>query len=268
MNKCNSKTNREKQKDERLGEEKLNNQGCLMKIIKYNSYSDIIIEFQDEHHAVAYTRYEHFIDGSIKNPYYPQVYGVGTIGDKYPSRINNVKTKEYTTWYRMLGRCFDKKIKERQPTYQNASCCKEWLLFENFYEWLHSQENFEKWMNGKLWCLDKDILVKRNKVYSPETCCLVPNNVNTLFVKKDKDRGDFPIGVTKRNNRFLAQCSNSSGNGHEILGFHTNIIEAFLAYKNRKEEIIKQVAEEEYNKGNITQKCYDAMMNYTVEIND
>ena len=40
------------------------------------------------------------------------------------------------------------------------------------------------------------------------------------------------------------------------------------AIKEYKEYIIKQVAQEEYAKGNITKQCYEAMMNYEVEIAD
>lgn len=42
----------------------------------------------------------------------------------------------------------------------------------------------------------------------------------------------------------------------------------YFGYKPYKETIIKQVAQEEYDKGNITEKCYEAMMNYEVEIDD
>jgi hypothetical protein len=252
----------------RLGEERISNQGCLMKIVEYNKANDIVVEFQDEYRAKVRTRYEHFMDGSIKNPYCPSVLGVGMIGEKYPSKINNKKTKEYQTWHGMLVRCFDEKFKEKCPSYKDVTCCKEWLLFENFYEWLHSQENFEKWLNGEKWNVDKDILVKGNRIYMSERCCLVPCNVNNLFVKKNKNRGNLPIGVTKRNNRFFAQCSNFSGEGHEGLGYHIDSIDAFMTYKNRKEEIIKQVAQEEYEKGNITKNCYEAMMRYEVEIDD
>ena len=40
----------------------------------------------------------------------------------------------------------------------------------------------------------------------------------------------------------------------------------FLVYKNKKEFYIKQIAKEEYDNGNITKQCYDAMMKYEVEI--
>ena len=45
-------------------------------------------------------------------------------------------------------------------------------------------------------------------------------------------------------------------------------VQSFQLYKIRKENTIKQVAKEEYDKGNITKRCYDAMMKYKVEITD
>ena len=50
--------------------------------------------------------------------------------------------------------------------------------------------------NGRLYHLDKDILVKGNKVYSPETCCFVPQEINSLLVTSVRSRGDQPIGVS------------------------------------------------------------------------
>lgn len=252
----------------RLGEENLNHQGCLMKIIEYNRVDDIVVEFQDEHKGRIHTQYQSFIRGNVKNPYYPMVLSVGMIGSKYPAKINNKETEEYQAWKGMIYRCFDEKTKEKQPTYKNVSCCKDWLLFENFYEWLHSQENFENLYNQTKWNVDKDIIIKGNKVYSPDTCCLVPNNVNSLFIKKDNYRGDLPIGVKKSHKSFMARCSNPITENREYLGSYSTPYYAFLAYKKRKEEIIKDVAQMEYNKGNISKQCYESMMMYKVEIDD
>ena len=252
----------------RLGEERYNNEGCLMKIVEYNSSKNIVVEFQDEYKMNLETQYGHFISGNIKNPYFPSVYGVGIVGAKYLATLNGKNTKEYDIWRSVLTRCFDKKFKEKHPTYQDVTCCKEWLLFENFYEWLHSQPNFDKWLNGKMWAIDKDILVKGNKKYSPDTCCLVPQYINGLFIKCNKSRGALPIGVTKKYDKFQARCMNPLTNKMESCGCYFTFEEAFCAYKNRKEEIIKQVAEIECVKGNITKECYEAMMGYEVEIDD
>jgi hypothetical protein len=190
------------------------------------------------------------------------------IGDKYPSRINKEKTKEYKTWIQMLRRCFDDKflLRDRCITYEHVTCCGEWLLYSNFYEWLHQQENFDKWLNNEKWCIDKDIFFKHNKIYSPGTCCLVPGSINNLFVKSDKARGNLPIGVSKHENKYKAYYDNKSTRKH--IGLYNTPEEAFDAYKQTKEKHIKDIAQEEYNNGNITKKCYEAMMNYEVEITD
>lgn len=250
----------------RLGETKTNYQGCLMKIIEYNRSDDIIVEFQDDYKADVHSTYRNFTLGKIKNPYYPSVYGVGITGNKYPKSIDGKHTKEYSVWHGMIGRCYYEKYRNNNIAYKDSICCEDWLLYENFYEWLHSQENFDKWLVGNKWAIDKDILIKGNKIYSPETCCLVPQNVNSLFTKCDKNRGDCLIGVSQDDRYFVARCSNPlNNNKKEFLGAYFTEEKAFYSYKKRKEEIIKQVAQIEYNKGNITKECYNTMMSYEVE---
>ena len=168
----------------------------------------------------------------------------------------------------MLQRCFNVKLKKKQPTYEKVDCCDEWLHFERFYEWLHNQSNFDKWYENKRWAIDKDILVKGGKVYSPDTCCLVPQNVNCLFLKREAERGLYPIGVSYRNDGFLASCHNPFTNDREELGYYSTPEKAFSVYKDYKEDLIKQVAQIEFDVGNITEQCYQAMMNYEVEIDD
>lgn len=251
----------------RIGLIKLNYQGCPMKIIEYNDANNIIVEFQDEYNAKIHSAYREFERGKIKNPYYPEVYNVGIVGNKYMVRSKHDRAiKEYDSWTNMLRRCFSKKLKEKQPTYENISCCDEWLLYENFYEWLHGQPNYAKWKSGYRWGVDKDILVKGNNIYSPETCCLVPQNINCLFTKSNASRGDLPIGVNRHGNKYRASFGilNKTIN----LTVRNTIEEAFQDYKTYKESHIKQVAKEEYSKGNITKQCYDAMMKYEVEITD
>ena len=51
---------------ERLGEIKRNNQGSLMKIIEYNSYADITVQFLD-YPYICHSRYGEFKNGMIKN---------------------------------------------------------------------------------------------------------------------------------------------------------------------------------------------------------
>lgn len=143
----------------RIGEEKTNYQNDIMKIISYNNANDIVVEFQDSNHGTVHTNYYNFKSKSVKNPYHPEVCGVGMIGDKYPARKpNGNPTKEYYAWRDMLRRCFDEKKIEKNPTYKDVVCSDDFLYYEIFYDWLHSQENFDRWLNGKGWAIDKDIL--------------------------------------------------------------------------------------------------------------
>lgn len=264
-----TKKEREKIKAERLNQEIITNQGYIAKCIYYKQARDIIVEFQDKYKAKVHTSWQMFQQGKILNPYHPKRHGE-IKGNKYPCMVKGVFVKEYVLWENMITRCYDEKekLKSRNYSYQDASCCDEWLLYENFYEWLHSQPNFDRWLNGNF-TLDKDILIKGNKVYSPETCCLVPECINKLFIKNFGKRGLYPIGVVyhKASDSYVAQGHNNL-NKQEHLGCYSTPEKAFEAYKKHKEKIIKNMAVEEYNNGNITKECYEAMLNYVVEIDD
>ena len=264
---------RQEQKNERLGETRKNKEslgGYEMKIIKYNGYKDIIVEFQDEHKAKIHTTYQHFEKGDVKNPYYPSIYGVGYIGKgKYKITINNKKTDAYKVWYGMLQRCYDPYMLNKCPTYIDCYVCEEWHNFQNFAKWFY--KNYYE-VEGEKMHLDKDILVKGNKIYSPETCIIVPERINTLFVKCDKSRGDYPIGVDEWSNKIngdkwlKVRCSTLEKRKH--LGYFpiNRPFQAFTVYKNFKENYIKDVADK-YKKI-IPIELYDAMYRYEVEIDD
>lgn len=239
-----------------------------MKIIDYMDCMHIVVEFQDEYSARIHTSYRHFKNGNVKNPYSPSVYGVGMIGSKYPCSINKRATKEYVLWQNILYRCYSKEYKSKQPTYKDVICCNEWLLYENLYEWVHNQPNFNKWSNNESWAIDKDILLKGNKIYSPNFCLLVPQRINNLFTKQDCKRNGLPIGVSMHNGKFRARLNNVLLGKLETIGLYSNQEEAFMAYKKHKESLIKEVAQIEFDAGNITKECYNAMMAYEVEITD
>ena len=256
--------------NERLGEENYNNFGTLMKIVEYKNAKDIIVEFQDEHKIKIHTRYGDFKRGKIKNLYDKSVYGVGYVGEgKYKSRVNGKITEVYNTWCNMLKRCYDPYYLNKCPTYIDCYVCKEWHNFQTFAKWFY--KNYYE-IEGERMELDKDILCKGNKIYSPDTCILVNNRINLLFVKNDKLRGEYPIGVCwyKSKNKFRAYCKilDKKNNKQIYLGLYNTVEEAFLAYKNFKENYIKQIADEYYSKGLIPTKLYDAMYKYEVEIND
>ena len=167
----------------------------------------------------------------------------------------------------MLMRCYYDKYQKKHPTYKGCTVCEEWHNYSNFKNWY--DENYYE-IEGEQMALDKDILVKGNKTYSPNTCVFVPQNINTLFIKRNKARGKYPIGITfnKDANKFIAKCNTfyNVKKQQKYLGLYNTIEDAFNAYKKFKETEIKQIADEYKDK--IPNKLYEAMYNYEVEITD
>lgn len=262
-------------KEEREGMIVRNNQGCLMQCIEYIDTRHIRIKFLDNYGYEKDDKWWNFIRGTLNNPYHPSLYGVACLGAKYYKREKNKENvKVYQCWSNMLIRCFDEKYKEKEPTYKDVTCCEDWLCYENFVDWIISQDNYDVWLNNKQWALDKDIIKKGNKIYSPETCCLVPKRINNLFVKNTTERKDnYPVGVyfNYESQRYQAQVSTlrNNKNYRRNCGYYPTPEDAFyLGYKPYKEKYIQRIAQEEYELGNITKACYEAMMNYQVEITD
>ena len=217
------------------------------------------MEFQDEHHfIVKHATYNNFKLGGITNPYDITVYGVGYFGEgKYKSSYEKgVVYQGYKTWADMLKRCYRTKYKDMYPSYHKiATVCDEWHCYQVFAEWYENNKyNVEERLH-----LDKDILIPGNKIYSPETCVLVPQRINMLFMNKLNKRG-LPNGILAHKKGYSVRYN------EEKLGTYKTLEEAYRVYANKKEETIKQTAEE--YKNIIPKKVYDALYIYKVNINN
>ena len=250
------------EKIDRTGEEKINNFGSLMRIINYRNVRDIDVFFPEYNYVKEHTQYNNFKKGTIACVYERRLYGVGYLGDgRYDKSINGKNTKYYDIWSEMLTRCYNPKYIQKHPTYEGCHVHDSWLNFQTFSAWL--DKNYYEIEKERI-DLDKDILCKGNKIYSPDTCIFVPQSINLLFVKRDNDRGDLPIGVTYHNKKYRVRCNiNKKEN---FLGYYNTLEEAFQVYKQYKERYIKEVAEEYKNV--IPQKLYEAMLRYEIEIDD
>ena len=170
----------------------------------------------------------------------PTVYGLGKNDMNFQGYVGGKRVWQYVLWKAMLKRCFDEKLKARQSTYKDVTCCDEWLSFANFLEWLNKEVGYSGKPEGME--LDKDILVRGNRVYSPEACPLVPRAVNSLLNSNGNSRGKYPQGVNyrKKTGKFVVQLS--VGGKQKTLGYYNNPEDAFSAYKIAKEAHIKVVA--------------------------
>ena len=114
-------------------------------------------------------------------------------------------------------------------------------------------------------CVDKDLLIKGNTLYSEETCCIVPNSINTLLLGSNSVRGKYPIGVSYREGHgFYARC-NVEGKCVRI-GVYANPDDAFLAYKEFKEKTIQNKVNS--MEGILPKNVVEALLAYEVEITD
>lgn len=142
------------------------------------------------------------------------VYNVGINSGKYPTKYKDGNglwkhRLEYEHWCDLIKRCNSKNYHRRQPTYKDCSVSDNFKHYEYFYEWCQDQIGF----GNQGWHLDKDLLMKGNKVYSEDTCLFLPRQLNNLFIKIKSKRGDFPIGVHyyKRTKKFRAQLNVKMG---------------------------------------------------------
>lgn len=261
------------QGSERLGEIRENSQGELMEIVAYRSSTDIDILFRDTGNILKHQTYGNFKRGTPKDYYLPTFYGHGIKKNSplYDNQGNRTITFGY--WEDMMKRCYYQPDVERYPSYSECYVCDEWLELPNFERWV--VDNYYQCGDERM-VLDKDILFKGNKLYSPDTAMFVPERINGLFTKTNRMRGTYPIGVyyKKKNGKFCAQVSKLSDEmrgtkKQEYLGLFDTPEEAFIAYKFEKEKYIKQVADYYIARySNFPLKLYRALYNYTVDIDD
>ena len=232
------------------------------KIVKYSDAYDVGIQFINTGFETV-ARLGDIKNGEVKDPYLPSVFGVGVLGAKYSTRVNDVLTKEYVLWCDMLRRCYSDAYKKRKPTYEGCEVSNNFLHYEYFYEWCNEQVGFD----NEGWHLDKDLLIKGNKVYSESTCVFIPQEINKVLVKREASRGEYLIGVSwnKKASAFVARVNKNKGK-REYLGCFNTEIEAFNAYKTAKEAFVKEQAEK--YKPQIDDRAYNALMNYEVNIDD
>ena len=145
-----------------------------------------------------------------------------------PTILNKrVTHPAYSVWHGMLKRSFNLDFKNRRPTYLDVTCCDEWLLFTNFAKWFK-----DNYIEG--YHLDKDLLIRNNKVYGPNTCIFITQELNLFLTLRDSCRGNLPLGVTLHKGRFRSQINN--GKSHKYLGRFNTPEEAHRTWQKAKLE--------------------------------
>lgn len=188
------------------------------------------------------------------------IYGVGVNDGRYPAKVKGKNLKVYDTWRHFLERCYCPERQRKNPTYIGCQSSENFKSYSYFYEWCQNQAGFDQEDSQ----LDKDFLIKGNKLYSEDTCLFLPRRLNTLLLSCRSARGKLPVGVSAHQGKFLARCCTDKSSTH--IGVFNTPEEAHNAYKQTKEAFIKRQAEKWKNF--LDPRAFAALMAYEVSITD
>lgn len=233
-------------KKDRVGEKYITNEGYEIEIIEYFGATNITIKFSLTGEIVKNLQYSHIKRGLVANFFHPSVYGMGYFGRGIYN--NKQHSTIYDTWRGMLRRCYAKE--ERYSTYKDVIVCKEWHNFQNFAKWYE-----DNYVDG--YEIDKDIICSNCRIYSPETCCFVPQEINKLLTNIKSKKSSLPTGVVLNNGVYEVYMCRY---GKQIrLGSFKEEFLAVNMYKTAKEEYIKEVADKWKDKIDI--RIYNSLIN-------
>ena len=114
--------------------------------------------------------------------------------------------------------------------------------------------------------MDKDLLSDGKKVYSKNTICFLPHEINAFLTNRKSLRGELPLGVSlhKQNGKYKSSLTVDGKSKH--IGLFVTPEEAFHAYKAVKEQHAKVLANKWKDK--IDPRAYEALMKWNVDITD
>lgn len=181
--------------------------GESFKIVEYNNCSNVFISYTDRPYCEVNTCTVNIRNGNPPNPYRPVICGKGFHGEGYPISINNKKTLEYIKWHGMLSRCYGV---TRSEDHARASKCYTdaevtvdpiWFNYQMFATWF-KQEMSNSNLANKVICLDSDLLNPRGNLYSENTCCLLPYELNIAIqlatkMQYDRKRNLYAVRVER-----------------------------------------------------------------------
>ena len=199
--------------------------------------------------------------GLVKDYSQPTFLGVGVTGEGCRN-YGSLGKKSFSVWKEMLRRCYDVKFLENNETYIGCSVSEFFRYYDNFHQWCIKQVGFGR----EGFALDKDILIKGNKIYSEDVCVFVPQQINNCCIRSTNRRGEYPVGVSwnKQAQKFETYITRF-GKRKNLGLFHT-VQEAFLVRKEAKEKYMKELAE--FWKDEVDTRVYKALTNWVVSEDD
>lgn len=197
------------------------------------------------------------------DPYQPRIAGVGYVGEgqykaRKPQRDGGKKYKSYACWENMLWRVYDKKHRlANRYIGRGVTVCDEWHSLQNFVPWFLDNYPYKEGF-----ALDSDIFRKGDrKIYSPDTCVFIPQDINKFFGAMNENRGEWPVGVSQdKYGMFTASVHHADDYRNET-GFK-DPDSAFLWYKKHKEDYLRGLAKKHFELGNINDETYLKLLDW------
>lgn len=230
-----------------IGDTFSTNDGGSVTVTNVVNYKNIGIRHNDHYGHNSVVRLEHLNNGNIKNPYLPNVFGIGYIGvGPYPITVNRIPTVAYKIWSGMLHRCYYNSRSMKNKSYSKTIVHPHWHNFQNFADWYVNHP-----FNYPGYQLDKDIIHNGSNCYSSHTCVLVPPAINILFIERNTISRieQLPQGVSRNGDKFQATLNNI------YIGTFETMEEASIAYRTRKYNYIHQLIQH-YELGLCVDVCY------------
>lgn len=236
-----------------------NNTGLNAVVVSVIDNTKIKVKFLDGTGFEDYYKLTHLKIGVFKNPMHASVHGVGFFGIKLRDGYNKTKYHKAIigVWNKMISRCYN--VEDKNYCYYGAKgviVSSEWLNFQNFLSWCIDND----WSADST--IDKDLLCPKDgspKIYSKETCCVVPQSLNSKlvlpanpsFCYRYKGVGKFRVRVTEKGVRNL-------------IGTYENENDAVMAYKLAKEKQVRDLALE--YKGVVHEKVLEALREWVIPV--
>ena len=220
---------------QRIGEKYYHPKYGEYTIIAYKNCEDVTIRFENTGYEYS-TSYNHLKNLEVRDCFYKGKYGNF-------SGTRDVDIEAYKTWYNMLYRC------KHSKGYEDVVVCKEWNNFSSFREWYNMQYKESGWH------LDKDVLSNGRRIYSPNTCCFLPKEINTFFEKFKKCKG---FSYNKKRKKFEAYCRDKGSYIH--LGMYQTPADARIAYLDYKRGLFEKLVAPYKNK--LSVELQNAMKEY------
>lgn len=227
--------------------------GATARIIEYRGVKDVDIKILENEEIIRNLQYNNIKEGSVRPRYYPSVYSIGYLGES--SIYENGKISlSYQKWNSMIERCYA----GRHDAYKDVAVCEEWHNYSNFKKWF--DENYYK-VDDEQMDIDKDILSEKSKIYSPNTCLIIPHYLNVLILDNKQSESQYGTGISKKGNKYIARVSKK---GKRVcVGAYSSLHDAKQSYMESKTKYIKEIIE--LYKSKIPNKVYVSLLNYKLK---